>query len=199
MSKESYARGFCKAAAAAGVDPHALAKYAQWYNPLSWFGGDKGKQQSAKVTEKRPSYIDALWGNRRRAQTFDHEYDYWHPGSLPKKIEDALGENRPLSKYEQEELDVRRRNLAENNAWHISSGELPDEVVDRIKDNLIQQGIDNERQFRKDKTVPYRAVPDMRGLEGVSLTPEQWKMLRDNQNLQVNNSRFRANGKGRLA
>ena len=30
MSKESYARGFCKAAAAAGVDPVALAKYAQY-------------------------------------------------------------------------------------------------------------------------------------------------------------------------
>ena len=29
MSKESYARGFCKAAQAAGVDPVALAKYAQ--------------------------------------------------------------------------------------------------------------------------------------------------------------------------
>jgi hypothetical protein len=30
MSKESYARGFCKAAEAHGVDPVALAKYAQW-------------------------------------------------------------------------------------------------------------------------------------------------------------------------
>ena len=29
MSKESYVRGFCKAAEAAGVDPVALAKYAQ--------------------------------------------------------------------------------------------------------------------------------------------------------------------------
>lgn len=28
MSKESYARGFCKAAEAAGIDPVALAKYA---------------------------------------------------------------------------------------------------------------------------------------------------------------------------
>ena len=28
MSRESYARGFCKAAEAAGVDPQALAKYA---------------------------------------------------------------------------------------------------------------------------------------------------------------------------
>ena len=28
MRRESYARGFCKAAEAAGVDPQALAKYA---------------------------------------------------------------------------------------------------------------------------------------------------------------------------
>ena len=32
MSKESYARGFCKAAKAAGVDPVVLAKYAQGYD-----------------------------------------------------------------------------------------------------------------------------------------------------------------------
>ena len=31
MSRESYARGFCKAAAAAGVNPVELAKYAQQY------------------------------------------------------------------------------------------------------------------------------------------------------------------------
>lgn len=31
MSKESYIRGFCKAAEAAGVDPVALAKFAQEY------------------------------------------------------------------------------------------------------------------------------------------------------------------------
>jgi hypothetical protein len=33
MSKESYARGFCKAAEAAGVDPVALAKYAAESSP----------------------------------------------------------------------------------------------------------------------------------------------------------------------
>ena len=31
MSRESYIRGFCKAAEAAGVDPVELAKYAQQY------------------------------------------------------------------------------------------------------------------------------------------------------------------------
>jgi len=35
MSKESYARGFCKTAEAHGVDPTALAKYAQ--NGGAWF------------------------------------------------------------------------------------------------------------------------------------------------------------------
>ena len=34
MSKESYARGFCKAAEAAGVDPVALAKFAETYGPI---------------------------------------------------------------------------------------------------------------------------------------------------------------------
>ena len=36
MSKESYARGFCKAAEAAGVDPVALAKYAQQHKTDGW-------------------------------------------------------------------------------------------------------------------------------------------------------------------
>lgn len=34
MSKESYARGFCKAAAEHGVDPVALAKFAETYGPI---------------------------------------------------------------------------------------------------------------------------------------------------------------------
>jgi hypothetical protein len=36
MSKESYARGFCKAAEAAGVDPVALAKYASGKKVDKW-------------------------------------------------------------------------------------------------------------------------------------------------------------------
>ena len=36
MSKESYARGFVKAAAAAGVDPTGLAKFAQQYKTEGW-------------------------------------------------------------------------------------------------------------------------------------------------------------------
>lgn len=36
MSKESYARGFCKVAAAAGVDPVQLAKFAQKSKTDGW-------------------------------------------------------------------------------------------------------------------------------------------------------------------
>lgn len=36
MGKESYARGFCKVAAAHGVDAVQLAKYAQQYNTEGW-------------------------------------------------------------------------------------------------------------------------------------------------------------------
>ena len=36
MSKESYIRGFSKAAEAAGIDPKALAKYAQQYKTDGW-------------------------------------------------------------------------------------------------------------------------------------------------------------------
>lgn len=45
MSRESYARGFCKAAAAAGVDPVALAKYAQ-----ESMGAMKAAQANAQQT-----------------------------------------------------------------------------------------------------------------------------------------------------
>jgi hypothetical protein len=36
MSKESYARGFCKAAADAGVDPKVLFKFAQEFKTNGW-------------------------------------------------------------------------------------------------------------------------------------------------------------------
>ena len=36
MSRESYIRGFCKAAEAAGVDPVALVKYAQEFKTNGW-------------------------------------------------------------------------------------------------------------------------------------------------------------------
>lgn len=36
MSKESYARGFCKVAAAAGVDPKVLFKFAQEFKTDGW-------------------------------------------------------------------------------------------------------------------------------------------------------------------
>ncbi len=51
MSKESYIRGFCKAAEAAGVDPKALAKYA----------ADNNAGKTGKSVAKWNEYGPEMW------------------------------------------------------------------------------------------------------------------------------------------
>ena len=78
MSKESYARGFCKAAAEAGVDPVALMKFAQdTRNPavanqgsinksleeLRAFGDWANKQPSAIISTGGPRVVSAPEGH----------------------------------------------------------------------------------------------------------------------------------------
>jgi hypothetical protein len=53
MSKESYARGFCKVAEAAGVDPVALAKFAQ-VPPI------KGKRETIGPTVRNAEHQQML-------------------------------------------------------------------------------------------------------------------------------------------
>ena len=56
MSKESYARGFCKAAEDAGVDPTALAKYAadklEYAAPMSQYQTAFRMQKSVPTAEQ---------------------------------------------------------------------------------------------------------------------------------------------------
>ena len=56
MSKESYARGFCKAAEAAGVDPVALAKYAAKSSPEFKTEGYAPESVSRIGTDAVPLY-----------------------------------------------------------------------------------------------------------------------------------------------
>lgn len=190
MSKESYARGFVKAAAAAGVDPVGLAKFAQWYNPLSWSGAKTNPATNPTTKSSTKGYIESLVGNKMRNSTFFHGMDFSHPGRLRPRIEHAIQNNTMLSDRDQEELDVHRRNQAEQNASFVAHKIFEDsawnkDIEEAIRNNLIQAGIDNENAFRKDKKVPYRAVPDMRGLEGIKLKPEAMRLLRGYQNIQV--------------
>ena len=191
MSKESYARGFCKAAEAAGIDPVHLAKYAQWYNPFSLFRTKTNPATQTPATQTpAKGYIESLEGNKRRNDTFSHGMYFSHPGRLNPRIERAIQNDTMLSDAGQVELDVHRRDQAENNALSLANeiGDGSEGTQEAIRDNLIQMGIDNEKSFRKDKKVPYRAVPDMRGLEGIKFTPEVLKLLRGYQNIQVKNS-----------
>jgi len=84
MSKESYIRGFCKAAEAAGADPVALAKYAQQYKTEGWtpdilmspdkmsipFPTDYGFEYTAGVPPVpsslwRAAHINGIFGRKR--------------------------------------------------------------------------------------------------------------------------------------
>lgn len=57
MSKESYARGFCKAAAAAGVDPKVLFKFAQEFKTNGW----------------APQVVTSIGKNRAPSYSYDDE------------------------------------------------------------------------------------------------------------------------------
>ena len=84
MSKESYARGFCKAAHTAGVDPVALAKYAQ-----EGVGG---------VGPTRVNAVDHALMGIKNDPTFDYDTKganalanaQWVPQYLPNAIRHPL-------------------------------------------------------------------------------------------------------------
>ena len=59
MSKESYIRGFCKAAEAAGVDPRELAKYAS-----AQALAQRSANLAAMKNELRPMLKENMKGSR---------------------------------------------------------------------------------------------------------------------------------------
>ena len=71
MSKESYIRGFVKAAQAMGVDPHALAKYAQAANNVQ-------KVEAApkyKTDGWAPQVVNSIGKDRAPLYGYDDEGD----------------------------------------------------------------------------------------------------------------------------
>ena len=76
MSKESYIRGFCKAAEAKGVDPKALAKYAANINNVR----QTGSVQPFMVNDATDMIEVPLTPEERKKRFFKHWYDYLNPG-----------------------------------------------------------------------------------------------------------------------
>lgn len=112
MSRESYARGFCKAAEAAGVDPKALAKFAA--NSTAVVHPPKGLSGIKGVN---PSFLD--W------------YNFLH--TIPMRYKPYRGGvDEPTTKYQK---------AIEDSAYEIAPDVVktsPDwlipEAVDRIAD-----------------------------------------------------------------
>ena len=99
MSKESYARGFCKAAEAAGVDPVALAKFA-------------------KDTTHGPKYktdgFAPVWGPEERKINYDIEklIPYYSPEYFPKR---RLGSGPSDSLYRLLESESKKGDILSKN------------------------------------------------------------------------------------
>lgn len=86
MSKESYARGFVKAAAAAGVDPTGLAKFAQEFKTDGWAPrvvailGNNKPIKYYPPTLKSPEYARTMDKDDRSIRFSDANAD--HPARL---------------------------------------------------------------------------------------------------------------------
>lgn len=194
MSKESYARGFCKAAAAAGVDPVALAKYAQ-----ASTGEPVRSDRSAGIgtlgqNEAKGSnaYIPQLWsmiGKPRRVENskltpgdlafpaslskpFAPSYRY--PGIGPVQIKkfDDLTES-DLSEIRKRQEDWLRQ------ISPVAPGAPTETLLNSLRKYIRPENIES---YRKTGVIPERNEMDTRGLEDLKLTPEQKEMIRIIQN-----------------
>ena len=98
MSKESYVRGFCKAAEAAGVDPKALVKYAQ--NGGGWFRDGP--------TVQRGWYEDGVAAAKKNPESVYRQ--------IPGRKKNPFSESSPFFGLVQNGLDQQAlRNHIDNN------------------------------------------------------------------------------------
>lgn len=188
MSKESYARGFCKVAEAHGIDPVALSKFASGTDvkkdPIERAGIGTGFDNRVHETiygdffpGNKDSYVGRLLGN-----TVPKEDDY----IARKGLIGAVG-RLPLHVVGAAELsDVRRRQANEYAEKLHPFGSR--EEIDAIAKNLINAGKENWKSYLKDFKVPNRTAPNQDGLKNVWLDLEKLRKLRSMQNSMVRKS-----------
>lgn len=178
MSKESYARGFCKAAAAAGVDPVALAKYA----------GEIVSNTDAGIGSYRENSSDSNYSEKREvpynARSYIGRLLARHPGFYKDVAIPRLGSSSMVP--------ISPKSLESSRAWQADSnarsfypkGSAP---YRRILDNLINAGKENHKSYLETGDTKERTEPDLKGIEKLKLTPEQKKLLIQMQNTMVRN------------
>jgi hypothetical protein len=179
MSKESYARGFCKAAEAAEVDPVALAKYAAEVAKDTDAGigyrMDNGSElKSGRYVPTNPtSYIGRL--NAR------------HPGDGKGIEHPYIPHSAVYSPISEKSRRVSRTDLVGARYWqsHLNASRFfPKESVPykRIKDNLSRAGEENYKSYLETGDTKERTEPNLQGIENLKLTPEQKNLLLQMQN-----------------
>lgn len=186
MSKESYARGFCKAAEAAGVDPVALAKFAGEAGPETDAGIGSREDNSSEIDYSkgkvvpwdRTSYIGKLLAR--------------HPGTgkgvgIPYVPHSAEGwpEAQRRALVSLGDLENGRRDQAGYNAQNFFPRKSA--LYKRIVDNLINAGKENYKSYIETGDPKERTEPNLQGIEKIKLTPEQKKMLLQMQNTMARN------------
>ena len=205
MSKESYIRGFCKAAEAAGVDPVQLAKYASdgvihgegaqnagvgsyYDNSWDWAEDaskdpasvDRGKLHAIPLNSK--SYIGRLL-RRHPGHTKGESAPVVYPTSFS---DGALANDQnPSAPVTLNDLEFYRKLQAGANAMRLAPhGSVP---YKRIVDNLINAGKENYQSYLETRDTKERAEPDLKGIEKIKLTPEEKKQLLQMQNTMARN------------
>lgn len=174
MSRESYARGFCKAAEAAGVDPMALAKYAA---DISANVGTFAANGGATGTPMSTSYVGRL--------------DQHAPASQRRKA-NAVLPNLMMSRGGNENSVVMDSDIIRNRKAQAQLN--ADRLYPRgtnanraIVSNLEDAGRKNFTRYQLTGDTIERSAPNMQNVEGYKFTPEQLEQLRVMQNSMVSN------------
>lgn len=139
MSRESYARGFCKAAEAAGVDPTALAKYAAETRSEPLYKTDGwAPAQVRRLTKSIPGYApiarsyDVVAGNGA--------WPALSTTSIQQALANIVGTSKPSDSYE--DLSTERANVDPKFRNWLSAHKKA--LFDAIDESGISRGSPND-------------------------------------------------------
>lgn len=182
MSKESYARGFCKAAAAAGVDPEALAKYAEASDSAgigTVADNSRDRGGMAYLSQLRAmsdmSKAKTVKGSGLSPANLAFPAEYSRPYTFSSRSRDM---SEDMTEEDLEKSRIRQE-------WSLKefSPVAPGVPTETLLQSLRQYiRPENLKAYKETGVVPDRKEMDTRGLEKLKLTDEQKEMIRMIQN-----------------
>ena len=195
MGKESYVRGFCKVAEAHGVDPVALAKYAQQVSAPTSAPPARVKaapESDAGIGSLADNFGRHEWVPDRNSGTgkvqgmIEARTSKPHKGSYAESLRRLSGELGPFlrrsdftrpfvkepdqnSAITQGALEGARRNIAEEMSGKIFPKGT--NAYRALVANLIRAGEQNQKSYVETGSVQPRKEVDRTGIEKLKLPP----------------------------